>query len=257
MAHLVWTVTGDTIPLDPVHEVYDYFVEQLNVGNLNRYLMPDLGVATLGDELQTKVTAVRNFLQTKLRSSAFDFELDPTNQVHLNALHRQWVKVHQQYPQIGQLFDTQIPGALDRINKVIHAIEDSTAFCKLLGPNASTRFTNPFGASALKYGTYNLTVSFDNLGRTSWQKWLNNDTEFDSDTNNFDELYTTLIVRIVPPATQTAPLEYQQWCNHYNIPCTGNQLVLANFDNVVENLLKYKQVFYQNSLIENNFIILE
>lgn len=257
MAHLVWTVTGDTIPLDPVHEVYDYFVEQLNVGNLNRYLMPDLGVATLGDELQTKVTAVRNFLQTKLRSSAFDFELDPTNQVHLNALHRQWVKVHQQFPNIGKLLDTQIPGVLDRINKVIHAIEDATAIFEIASPDPNMVFDNPFGKQALKFGTYNVSVSFNNLGRNSYNKWLHFDHTHDSDTNNFHELYTTLTIRTVPPMVQTAPVEYQQWCNHYNIPCTGNQLVLANFDNVVENLLKYKQVFYQNSLIENNFIILE
>lgn len=258
MAQLIWSVTGDTIPLDPVDcDVYNYFVAELNRNNLNCYTMPDLGLVPLSVELQTKVQLVNNLLQSKLRISAFDFDLDPTNQAHLNTLHRQWVKVHQQFPHIGQLLDTQIPGVFDRINKVIHAIEDLTAIFEITSKQPNHIIANPFRSEILQYGVYNVSISYNNLGRHSYNKWLNGDIIHDTDTNNFAEFYTTLMIKVLPTINQTAPIEYQQWCSRYQLPCHGNQMALANFDNAEENLLQYKQMFYNNSTIENNFITLE
>lgn len=258
MPQLVWSVTGDAIPLRPVDcDVYNYFVEQINAHKLNRYTMPDLGFAALGQELQTKVKMVQEVYQTKLKSSVFDFELDPSDPTHLHALHRQWVKVHQQFPMIGKLFDTQIPGVLNQVNEIIHAIEELTDKFEIVSPDLDFFMTNPFGSSLLTHNVVNLEISFNNLGRSSYDKWLRGDSIRDTDTNNWHELYTTLMVKVIPNQTQATPVEYQQWCAFHGIPCAGNHLALANFDNSVENLLKYRQMFLNNSLIDKNFIILE
>ena len=258
MPQLVWSVTGDAIPLTPVDcDVYDYFVEQINAHKLNRYTMPDLGFAALAQELETKVRMIQETYQTKLKSSVFDFELNPSDPTHLNTLHRQWVKVHQQFPMIGKLFDTQIPGVLDRVNEIIHAIEALTDEFEIVTPDLNFFMDNPFGQTPLTHNVVNLEISHKNLGRSSYDKWLRNDNVQDTDTNNWQELHTTLAISVWPNQTRSIPVEYQRWCARHGIPCVGNRLALANFDNSVENLLQYKQIFLKNNLIEKNFIILE
>jgi hypothetical protein len=258
MPKLVWSSTGDTIELNPInHDVYNYFVDQLNKNNLNHYAMSDLGFLSLSHELQTNFVLVQKLFRTRLNSSAFDFEFDASNQEHLNSLHRRWVKVHQDFPYIAKLFDTQIPGVLNSINKLIHAIEDLTQAVEIDSPDTTKVIPNPFGTSILKYGIFNLSIAFNNLGRTSYNKWLNGDTAQDTDTNNFSEFYTTIRLKTLPPTEQPAPEEYQEWCQVYGIPFVGNQMPLANFDKVDKNLLQYKQIIYKNSVIENNFITLE
>ena len=258
MPKLVWSSTGDVIKLNPSNnDVYNYFVEQLNKNNLNRYPMLNLGFVNLSQELQTNFGLAQKLFRNRLNSSAFDFEFDASNQEHLNSLHRRWVKVHQEFPYIGKLFDTQIPGVLNRINKLIHAIEGLTQTVEIESPDSTKVIPNPFGTDILKYGIFNLSIAFNNLGRTSYNKWINGDTTQDTDTNNFFEFYTTLRFKTLPPTEQLAPKEYQQWCQTYSIPCVGNQMPLANFDKLDENLLQYRQLFYKNSLVENNFITLE
>lgn len=258
MPRLIWTQTGDTVSLDPLnHAVYDYFVDQLSQHSVNRYTMEDLRFGILSAELAQLVKAVKQIFKTRLQSSAFDFDFDFSNQTHLNSLHRTWVKVHQQYPQIGKLFDTQIPGGFDRINKLIHAIEELTNCFELTSQSPNFAMPNPFGSEVLQHGVFNVSIAYNNLGRNSYTKWLNYDAVLDSDLNNFDEFYTSLIIKIMPTCHYALPAEYVQWCNTNDIPCVGNQMPLANFDKLESNLLQYKQTFYKNSLIENNFITLE
>jgi hypothetical protein len=258
MSRLVWTNTGDTIELNPIDgDVYNYFVEQLNQRSINHYTMPDLGYDFLSKELVTKFDQVQKLFRNKLKSSAFDFEFDSGNQEHLNTLHRHWVKVHQEFPNIGKLFDTQIPGVLDRINKLVHAIEESTYKFEIESLDSTMIIPNPFGTDILKHGIFNVSISFNNLGRSSYHKWVNNDTIHDTDTNNFFEFHTTLMLKTLPPVKQSNPPEYQTWCDQHGLPCVGSQMPLANFDKLDNNMLQYRQLFYKNSLIENNFITLE
>jgi hypothetical protein len=258
MPKLVWSSTGDVIKLNPSNnDVYNYFVEQLNKNNLNRYPMLNLGFVNLSQELQTNFGLVQKLFQNRLNSSAFDFEFDASNQEHLNSLHRRWVQVHRDFPYIEKHVDLQIPGVLDKINKLIHTIEHLTQAVEIDSPNTTKTIPNPFGTDILKYGVFNLSIAPNNLGRTSYNKWINGDTTQDTDTNNFSEFYTTLRLSTTPPIERTAPTEYQQWCQIHSIPCVGSQMPLANFDKLDENLLQYRQLFYKNSLVENNFITLE
>lgn len=258
MPKLTWTHTGDTVVLNPLNPaVYEYFVDQLNLHSINRYSIENLDFEKLSVELEHLVKAVKQIFKTRLQSSAFDFDFDASDQTHLNSLHRQWVKVHQQFPQCGKLLDTQIPGGFDRINKLIHAIEELTNCFELLSPQPDVAMPNPFEQDVLAHGVFNISIAYNNLGRSSYHKWLNHDSVCDSDLNNFDDFYTNLICKLLPTCHYALPQEYQQWCYKNGIPCVGNQMPLANFDNLDSNLLKYKQMFYKNSLIPNNFITLE
>lgn len=246
------------IELNPIDSrVYDYFVEQLNQRDINHYNMPDLGYKQLSQELETKFSQVQKLLKDKFKYSILEFELDPSKQENLNSLHQRWVKLHKEFPYIKKIFDTKIPGALDRINVLIHSIEGLTHMIDAKSSNANEMIPNHFGTNILKNGIFNLSVAFQNLGRTSYNKWENGDTNQDFDLNNFSELSTTLRLRVVPSFQQTLPEQYQKWCNTHNIPCVGKEMPLANFNKLDDNLSRYRQLFYKNSLIENNFFTLE
>ncbi len=255
MPKLRWTVTQDAIDLVVIdHRVYDYFKEQLNINSLNQYSVSHLGYATLSQELQESFGKLKNLFREKLRSSIFDFKFDPSNQFDLNHLHRSWVIAHQQYPTVNKLFE---PGFLSRINKLIHYIEELTTPFEISTADPYFTMPNIFGTQVLRYGTFNVTVSFNNLGRSSYNKWINGDQVHDTDTNNFNEFYTTLRINTNPSIEQTAPSEYVDWCKRNQMPCVGGIMPLANLDKLEENLLQYRQLFYHNALIENNFITLE
>jgi hypothetical protein len=187
----------------------------------------------------------------------FDFDFDPSNQDNLNYLHSQWVKLHQRFPNIDLIADTMFPGDLAAINKLIHAVEESTQKLEAKTSNPKHTMPNKFGTQILAFGVYNISVAYKNLGRSTWQKWQHNDTTTDADHNDFAEIYTTLQLNVGRCATYTAPPEYQSWCSQHNLPCVGSQMPLANFDKLDNNLLQYRQLFYKNSLVENNFITLE
>ena len=255
MSKLSWTKTGDFIDLAVVNrEVYHYFVSNLNEHGINSYSVGNLGFDTLRDELLEKYKLFRAFVQNRLKSNAFDFDVDPSSQDDLNKLHRAWVKFHQQYPNIGRVFDKSV---LVRINKLIHEIEELSYNVVINTDNPDVCFKNIFGSKILSHGVWNLSVEFNNLGRTLYNKWYNGDQVGDTDTNNFDDIYTQLRIKVVPAESSPLPLSYQTWCKHRGLECVGDRLPLANFDNIEQNLLKYRQLVLTNSLVENNFIILE
>jgi hypothetical protein len=258
MPRLRWTQTHDVIELAVVdHGVYEYFVEQLNTHALNQYTVSDLGYASLSQELQQRFGRVQSFVQKRLYLTDFDIKFDPGNQDDLNHLHSQWVKLHQRFPNIVTVADHVLPGDLAAINKLIHAIEESTLDFEAVSPDPGYKMSNQFGTDALRFGGYNISVAYNNLGRSSWQKWQNNDSTVDTDLNNFSELYTTLRLNVGRTETWEPPVQYRMWCEQHGLPCVGSQMPLANFDKLDENLLQYRQLFYKNSLVENNFITLE
>ena len=258
MPKLRWTATDDAIELSVIdHRVYDYFVGHINAKSINKYSVSDLDIASLSCALSDHFGTVRTLFQEKLHIDAFDFDFDPGQQQHLNHLHQQWAKLHQRYPSITKLVDRHRPGAMHQINKLIHRLEQSYQNFTMVNEQPTWCMPNPFGTDVLQHGWFNLGIDYNNLGRSSFDKWLVDDQTLDTDLNNFEEFYTTLRVRVVPATTVLLPKPYQNWCKQHQIPCVGSQVPLANFDNVEQNMLKYRQMFYKNSMIENNFITLE
>ena len=258
MPKLCWTQTRDVIELVVLnHSLYDYFVDHLNAQNLNRYTVSNIRYDSLSQELQHRFGRIRSFVKDRLHLTDFDFDLDTSNQDNLNHLHRQWVNLHQCYPNISALTDRVLPGDMSAINKLIHAIEKSTEDMEATTPNPNYTMPNHFGTSILGFDFCNISIAYNNLGRSTWEKWQNDDRTNGSDTNNFDEIYSTLNLHVSRVRKLSAPESYQIWCDQNKMPCVGGHIPLANFDKLDDNLLQYRQLFYKNSLVENNFITLE
>ena len=258
MPKLCWTQTGDAIELVVLNRgVYDYFVENLNAQNLNLYTVSKLQYGSLSQELQHCFGRIRSFVKDRLHLTDFDFDLDTSNHHDLNHLHRQWVKLHQRHPNISTLTDRVLPGDMSAINKLIHAIEKSTKDMEATTPNPNYTMPNHFGTAVLGFDFCNISILYHNLGRTTWEKWQHDDRVDGTDTNNFNEIYTTLELHVSRVRKSSAPEGYQIWCDQNKMPCVGGHIPLANFDKLDDNLLQYRQLFYKNSLVENNFITLE
>ena len=258
MPKLCWTQTGDAIELEVLNrDVYDYFIEKLNSQSLNRYTVTNFEYASLSQELQHCFGRIQKFIRDRLCLTDFDFDLDTSDQDDLNHLHRQWVKLHQRYPNISKLTDPTLPRDIAHINELIHAIEKCTEDMDATTTNPNYTMPNHFGTSILGFDFCNVSIPYNNLGRSTWEKWQNDDRVDDSDTNNFNEIYTNLKLNVSQVKKISAPYEYQIWCDQHKMPCVGRHIPLANLDKLNDNLLQYRQLFYKNSLIENNFITLE
>jgi len=263
MAKLVWKKTGDFIDLVPVDpEVYVYFVENLDRTGQNHYSLPEMYLDTLANDLINDLTTVDTFFQSK-----FDIEpwithsIDPLDQTQLNHFHRVWVDLHLRYPNVAVLSDKIMPGMAQRlhnINKLIHKLEESFDWLDCKTPSPTTNFPNPFGARILDFGTASIQIDYNNLGRTTYNKWRNFDTDVaGTDTNDFKELYTCIIVSLKRPSRASAPKEYVTWADRHNIQPHGSTLNLAQFDKLEENLLTYRKLIYKNSRITENYFTLK
>ena len=146
---------------------------------------------------------------------------------------------------------------VNRINKLIHWLEEAFDNIRLTTVDTNQNFENIFGSKILSFHVGNILISYNNLGRSTYNKSLNFDDNLGNDTNDFKSLYTTLKIRISRPVSYQAPPEYVDWCKKNNTLPMGSHVTLANFDNIEENLLLYRQLFYRNQTLDNNFIILK
>lgn len=262
MATLIWSKSGDEIPLVPIHpEVYSYFVQQLDSLNVNRYVSnKQLDTEQTGKDLSDRLDQISHILKEKFNIT--DLVVDNPNfhdQALLNRLHTAWVKLHQRYPNIAMLCEKIEEGAayhIYQINKLVHELEET--FNKILLINDVISIPNDFNHDISMFGITNLMINYNNLGRTSFNKWLNFDTVVhDTDTNNYKELYTELTMTLARPRTQTPPVEYVEWARENNVLAIGETIGLANFDKLEENLLSYRELVYRNTQSLENFIILK
>lgn len=252
MSKLVWSSTGDEISLIPCNnELYEYFVAQLRLSNTNRYIAQYIDHTELFVQLDESLFVVNKILTSKLKLDIFDI-IEPNwhDQDLLNRLHRSWVKLHQQYPNINSICEGIEEGSgihLNRLNKLIHSAEQQ--FDSLSLVNDTDSFENIFDYDLTMQGIAGLMINYNNLGRSTFNKWLNFDNNYeDSDTNNFKEIYTELTLSLSRPRVYGIPKEFPhtQWQN--------DKIGLANFDKLEENLLNYRQLIYKNFRLASNFI---
>lgn len=258
MAKLVWTKTGDEMPLVLFNsELYSYFVSQLDAVNSNRFLLQQLDFSKEFDTLKSDIDSINKILTSRFHITDFDFgNIDCLDQSVLNNVHRVWVKLHQKFPNIGNICEQVEKGSnykFYRINKTVHFIEDQ--FNKLDAIGSANPIPNIFSESCLMYGRTNIMIEYNNLGRSTYNKWLNFDSIVaDSDTNDFKELYSTVSVNLARPLYRQPPIEYVNWCENKNVTPVAENIGLANFDNLEQNLLSYRNMIYYNSQQESNFL---
>jgi len=263
MAKLVWERSGDVIEIQPINqEVYSYFVENLYRTDQNFYTLPVPHVENLLAELTAHLKSVNHVLQNKFHIQPWSINvLELLDQSQLNQVHKMWVELHLRHPNLPVMIEQTLPGCkyqLHRINKCIHELEQSFDSITCRTPNPTVNFFNTFGETILSFDTYSIRVDYNNLGRSTYNKWLNFDNDLDDkDTNNFKEIYTSITVSLARTCTGSAPKEYIDWAKLHNTKPHGKTLNLAKFDKLDENLLLYRNLFYKNSLITDNYFTLK
>jgi hypothetical protein len=150
------------------------------------------------------------------------------------------------------LFGVEFKKDIERINKALHEIEENWV-SRLQSNN------NPLPGTPLipgYFGQANIKIPYENLGRSSYNKWLNFDNSLEtSDTNNFNELHNKLTLNLNRTFIIDPPAAYVEWTVKKGFKSLPNDLLLANFVDLETKQHIYRALFMKNFVLERNNVI--
>ena len=204
-------------------------------------------------DMESVLIKVNAFLQ-KFKLDPFVINSDFFNIDNINRLHEKWVKLHIKYPNIGTLAaKAGIEKELDQVNHLCHSIEKMFYFVYKNYDQELWQISNPFDSELLALGKFNIVINYDNLGRCTFNKWLNYDNNVnDIDTNCYEKLGGKLEFNLSRPYTLSLPTEYLDFCRGKNTKPTGTEIPLGNF---TDDMSKVRSLFVKN-LANNLFLSL-
>lgn len=254
---LVWNKTGDEIELKVLNQDLFYswldFVNSKNVNTFycHRDIVNDLNIIMRDLNLVTQKTNQR---LAKAKRSLPVTEVT-YSQAHLNLLHRRWVELQLDVPGIKtflELHDNRASIEFDEVNELIHAIEHRTKFP--FGVAEYCEFSNPCmdQIEEMTNQQGHIFLSYKNLGRTCWHKYVFGDDNLDgADTNNWDILGTDIVVDLTPVRRHVLPQDYIDLCRQHNVPAVGLELPLACFSDPID-WARLRTVMRKNILKPDN-----
>ena len=247
---LVWTNSGDYIDCVPVDQAFaEYWLD--NQKTIQYKSITENNQLKLCTEL-TETYARIKLLLDKVKLSIYDIEPSGLIQKDINELHRNWVLLHTKYPKIKLMFGKQFEQDVELLNKLLHEIEKAWA-TKLKADDAA--FVNNH-LIPITFGDANIKILYANLGRSTYNKWLNFDYDMGNvDTNDYEELYPLLEFKVAKHYNVDPPKEYQQWCERQGVRPTPDDILLANFKDLSDNLDTYRTLFMKNFVLSNNDVI--
>ena len=263
--NLVWSKTGDELKIDVYnYAVIEYWFEKLTEQGKNDFALLNksnegntLDHNTLSDKLNSLLKEINVILEKMLIKDFKEFEnRDFLDQNVLNTLHEIWVKTHQKYPNLKQFFILSKKNKeWDDINLYIHRIEYAHTIYYTNTDKYAWQIENKFEANILTMDRFHVELGFQNLGRSTYQKWLNFDNNVhDSDTNNFTHIGGEIEITLGRSREYNYPKEYIQWCNDHRIPVVGAILPIGNFKGFNDTVGKIRTVIFKNLTYENNRI---
>jgi len=176
---------------------------------------------------------------------------NPLDQQFLNSLHRQWVKFHLDNPKIIALLrlkNSELVTKFRGINKLLHKTEKMFSQC-YLGQNEDQviNMHNPFH-NALSFSTANLQLYYHDLGRNTFNKWINFDEVLDDgDTNDYVKLSADVQLNLGRSLQQQAPTNYLEWCQKHGLSSApGRWVNLGNFVDLETQLTSYRELLMRN-----------
>jgi hypothetical protein len=261
---IIWNTTGDILNLTPVNsELAEYWVNSLSTQGQNnlKFLQSSFNHSYLID-LKEHLEIINSVLSNKLKIIELEevLEKDLLDQTTLNHIHRVWVKLHYKYPNIVTLIQKINQYNLfhwNQINKKLHFIEKNID-CTYGPLQPNWEIENKFGSNILSFNTSQVQISFSQKGRTTYNKWLNFDSNCqDIDTNDYLEIGCEVYINPSRPLLMPPPTNYIEYCKHNNIDVIGEYLNLANFTNYEQDLAKIRHVILRNIQHESNTISFE
>ena len=255
LVKLVWENTGDEITFIPTFpDLLDYYVTELDQRNSNKFFCKESNFDhSTVEDLQRCLASIQP-LSTKIPMEIDDWSGDVYDQEYLNKLHRQWVKTGIRYPKLPILFKSMGKDVDFRnINENIHLLENSFD-CEFINyKDNPCQIENIFGKNILSFGTTNLMLGFDNLGRSSWSKFINwDDNIVDTDTNDFTCLSGRIELNLNRPLQIEPPIDYVNWCQSYDVPAVGHCISLGNIVDLDRDLTRIRKILVRNIYEQTN-----
>lgn len=258
---LAFDKTDDTINFVATNsDLLTYYVTSVNADDKNSFKIQNSKLFSNIKHLQKCIIDINDFFVNKLNKTTFTefVNVNIYNQTILNRLHMVWVKFQIENPSISTMLekiDNNLLTKFRDINHVLHDIENTKFIVSNFKSYKTWSCENIFQSSIIDFNSYNLCISFKNLGRMTYNKWINHDDNvYDSDTNDFTTLNGELILRTFRSHTRTAPLEYVEWCQTHNILPVGYNIGLGN---LVQPPQSAQEILHRNMQIESNGITIK
>lgn len=259
MYKIVFSKTGDSLNIvSDNHEMLEYWLFETKKANKEKFLLEEHNLPTVLIQNQlTEAVSEINLVLTKFKIEPFILSSTWLDQSSLNYLHRQWVLLQQKHTNILNLLN-KFSGATKKfhdINKLIHQIEESTNVAYINDIDNVWQVENIFGPGIQKFGLWQIQLSYQNLGRSTYSKWYNYDDNVeDQDTNDATHLGGRIEFNLTRPYTALPPNEYIKYCKDRNLEPYGLKIPIGNLDLDITNL---RILFSKNVHIENNTISFE
>lgn len=258
---IVWEKSGDEISFTPIFpDLLVYYTERLNRDCANCFQLRETKFdPKTVDDLEYSIKSVKK-LSDKIPFLIDDQIGDLLDQNYLNTLHYQWVKTGLKYPALPVLL-RQMNG-MDQtfrdINKLLHRLENSFQSEFVNYHDDPYQIDNIFGSSILSFDIANLSIGFDNLGRSSWEKFLNFDNNAtDVDTNDFKKISGQVTLVLRRPISSQPPQEYIDWCSEHDVPVVGKTLNLGNIIDLDKKLNDIRKIIVRNVHEQNDRFFFE
>lgn len=261
LGKLIWETSGDEIVFKVTFpDLFEYYLDQLKQKNFNKFFcrkknFPNNLVLALQHSIQN-VEQLKN----KLPFIIDDWSGDLLDQDYLNKLHRDWVKTGIAHTKIVSLLRIIKNADVDyrNINLYIHELENSFEYEFVNYNQDPFQVENIFGKQTTGFNVDNLMLGFDNLGRSTWEKFRNwDDNIVDTDTNDYQILSGIIEFSLCRPLVQQPPLNYIEWCQHHNVEVTGASISLGNIIDLDKNLTDTRKILIRNTDEQNNQFFFE
>lgn len=286
--NLVFDNSGDVLEFCSINsQIVEYYIDFLNSNNTNSF-SNNQKARTITEAINNLHSAT---LKVNRVIGKFTGTLIPTydyleylDQSILNKLHADWVnlysikynidilrssknkeivdigeQLHYMFPDdirnipLGTLLDKlKLSNLYSSVNECIHILE--TRFNKVKFTTTQwLEVKNIFSKDILTNNICNLTIAFNHLGRTLYNKFETFDNNLQAnDENSYDQLLGFIEVKIVKPQTIPLSREYIAWCKKLNKVPSGNFLNIGNLVDTDTKLTKYRQVMYNNLKYNNS-----
>jgi hypothetical protein len=207
-------------------------------------------------------TSIQNIeqLKDKLPFVIDDWHGDLLDQDYLNKLHRDWVKTSIAHPRIVSLLRVMKNADVDyrNINSNIHELENSFKYEFVNYDQDPFQVENVFGKQITGFNVDNLMLGFDNLGRSTWEKFKNwDDNIVDTDTNDYQMLSGIVDFSLCRPLVRQPPMNYVEWCKQHNVQIAGVSISLGNIVDLDKKLTDIRKILIRNTDEQNNQFFFE
>ena len=264
---LVFNNTGDTIELEPNKTVFEYYTKQLDDSSRNHFsVVGNTELPTALTQLSESLKVINDFFKKHFKLDTFDPFVSQSllDQKVLNKIHEEWVKLHFYYNdklvELISKIDKSLLQHFLYLNSHVHIIETGfnwkcrNYIAEFDNEIAERVCSNELDSDILDFNKWNISLIFNDQGRQTFNKWKWGDYRpTDIDTSDFTWFVGEIKIDLQRPISFVAPLEYVNWCKHYNIPVLGEGIGLANIKNWWENLTEIRTIFLKNIEKGNTF----